>query len=464
VAVKVDGLVGGHGTVGDQLFVTGLRDNIAYSFGQYHYESNGLRPNNDSRRDLYSAFVHFGLTPSVRIQAEVRDDRTKQGDLAQRFDGDSFSPVLRDEFQQQSVRLGGFVALDPASSVVMSVISGRAKEQIYSTSEPLDRFEDRERFAALELQHMVRMPSMHLTSGLSFYRNRTVLETPDDSIQLKGIERNLYVLASLTKLPWGIRPQLGLSHDTFEEGGERVSRVNPKLGLLWTLSADTTLRATSMRTLKRSFVTNQTLQPSQVAGFNAYFDDPNGTISRRRGLAVHHRLSNTAFTGVEWSNRDLKVPGFPGDPPYRWDERTGRAYVYKVLTAGAAATAEFQVERLRRPEENPGNEQFTHLRTMMVPVALRLFGPATWSAMMQATYVNQKARHATPSFDFIEGGDRFVVLDLNLAYHLPNRAGTVSLDARNLADRRFRYQEIDVFSSPRVSPGRLVLLRMSTSF
>jgi hypothetical protein len=33
-----------------------------------------------------------------------------------------------------------------------------------------------------------------------------------------------------------------------------------------------------------------------------------------------------------------------------------------------------------------------------------------------------------------------------------------------LFDRRFRYQEIDVYSSPRVSSRRLALLRLSTSF
>ena len=80
VSVKVDGLLGGFHTIGDQLFVSALYDRVGYSVGQYHYETKGLRPNNDSKRDLYSAFVQVGLTPAIRIQAELRDDRTKQGD------------------------------------------------------------------------------------------------------------------------------------------------------------------------------------------------------------------------------------------------------------------------------------------------------------------------------------------------------------------------------------------------
>jgi tetratricopeptide (TPR) repeat protein len=464
VLVNFDGLVGGYDTVGDQLFVTALADNVAFSLGQYHHESSGLRPNNDSARNLYSAFVHLGLTPSIRVQAELRDDRTKQGDLSLRFDPDNFSPVFRDDFQQQTARLGGIVVLDPSSSLVMSAIAGRAEETLYSTLDPLDRFEDRERFEAVELQHMVKGASFQLSSGLSFYKNRTVLEDSAASVELRAIERNLYVLATFTGLPWGIRPQLGASYDRFEEAGERVSRVNPRLGLLWPMSADTTLRAAYFRTIKRTFVTNQTLQPSQIAGFNLYYDDPNGTLSRRAGVGVHHRLSDKTFLGAEWSARDLQVPGYPGDPYSRWTERFGRAYLYGILSPRSSVTAEWQYEQLRRPEENTGNERFTDLRTMFLPVALRWHWPATWSVLVQATLVDQKARHENPAYEYVEGSDRFVVVDASLSHQLPKRAGTISLEARNLFDQRFRYQEIDVYSSPRVSPRRLLLLRLSASF
>lgn len=463
-ALKLDAVAGNHGTVGDQLFVTGLNDNLAYSLGQYHLQSRGLRLNNDTRRNLSSAFVHLALAPSVRVQAELRDDRTKQGDLSLRFDEDNFSPTLRDEFQQQSVRLGGIAVIDPASSVVVSMISGRGKEQLYSTLAPLDRFEDRERFDSLELQHMVRLPALHLTTGYSFHRNRTELEFAGTTTPLNIIQRSLYAVATFSALPWGLRPQLGLSHDSFTGSEVQVSRVNPRLGLLWELTPDTTLRAASLRTIRRSFVTNQTLQPSQVSGFSAYFDDPSGTISQRNGIAVHHRLSDRTFAGGEWSRRDLQVPGFAGDPPSPWTEHFGRAYLYRILTSRSALSVELQYEHLRRPLDNTGNERFTELRTLIAPVALRLHGPAGWSATLLATAVHQKARHEDSNLDYVDGSDRFIVADLSLAYQLPHRAATVSVDGRNLFDRRFRYQEIDVFSSPRVSPRRLVLLRLSTSF
>ncbi len=464
ISFKADGVAGDHGTRGDQLFVTGLHGNLAYSLGQYHHQSRGLRPNNDSRRDFYNAFVHLALAPSLRVQAELRDDRVEQGDLSLRFDKDNFSLNRRDELRQQSVRLGALFAPDPASSLVVSAITGRSKEQLYSKLAPLDRFEDRERFDVLEFQHLVRLPALHLSTGFSFQRSRTVLEFAGDATPLNTIQRNLYATATLSGLPWGLRPEIGLSHDTFDEADVHLSRTNPRLGLLWQLSPDTTLRAASVRTIKRTLVASQTLQPSQVQGFGVSFDDPAGTVSRRNGIALHHRLSERTFAGVEWSGRDLQVPGFPGDPSTRRTERLARVYLYRVLSPHATLSAELQSERLRRPPENTGNEGFTELRTLIAPLALRMHGLGGWSLTVQATGIDQKARHENTSFDLVDGSDRFVVTDLSLSYQLPRRAGTVSLDIRNLSDLRFSYQEIDVFSSPRVSPRRLALLRLSTSF
>ena len=100
----------------------------------------------------------------------------------------------------------------------------------------------------------------------------------------------------------------------------------------------------------------------------------------------------------------------------------------------------------------------------MKPVALRMVEPSGWAATVKATYVHQRARYQDSSRALVDGSERFVVTDLSLAYQLRSHATTLSLDARNLFDRRFRYQEIDVYSSPRVSSRRLALLRLSTSF
>ncbi len=59
---------------------------------------------------------------------------------------------------------------------------------------------------------------------------------------------------------------------------------------------------------KRSALFNQTLEPTQVAGFNQLFDDPTGTKSERWGVGIDHRFSPVLTGGVEISQRNLRFP------------------------------------------------------------------------------------------------------------------------------------------------------------
>ena len=57
----------------------------------------------------------------------------------------------------------------------------------------------------------------------------------------------------------------------------KVQKVNPKFGVQWNITDDLVLRGAVFRTVKPALVNNQTLEPTQVAGFNQLFDDPNGS-------------------------------------------------------------------------------------------------------------------------------------------------------------------------------------------
>ena len=90
---------------------------------------------------------------------------------------------------------------------------------------------------------------------------------------------------------------------TSYEGGIRdQDQFNPKFGVTWNPFTDTTLRGAVFRALKRTLITNQTLEPTQVAGFNQFFDDPNVTESWRYGVAVDQKFSKSIYGGVEVSH------------------------------------------------------------------------------------------------------------------------------------------------------------------
>ena len=71
---------------------------------------------------------------------------------------------------------------------------------------------------------------------------------------------------------------------------------------------NTSIRAAAFRTLKRTLLTDQTLEPTQVAGFNQFFDDPDGTEAWRYGVGWDQKFSGNIFGGVEYAIRDLTVP------------------------------------------------------------------------------------------------------------------------------------------------------------
>ena len=209
---------------------------------------------------------------------------------------------------------------------------------------------------------------------------------------------------------------LGVSADFFdgEAFGLPVSRdqVNPKLGVAWNPFPWTTIRAAAFRTLKRQLVTNQTIEPTQVAGFNQFFDDVNGTDAWRYGGAIDQRISDTLYAGAEYSRRDLeRVPFQTLDDPPRvgevdWKEELARAYLYWAPHPWLALSAEYQYERFERDPAHVGVEQFTELSTHRVPLGVSFFHPSGLIARLRATFVDQNGKFGDPVNAPVVGRER----------------------------------------------------------
>ena len=179
---------------------------------------------------------------------------------------------------------------------------------------------------------------------------------------------------------------------------------------------DTTLRAAAFKVFKRTLITNQTLEPTQVAGFNQFFDDWNETKSWRYGIALDQKFSRNVYGGLEYSLRDLKFPYtdfswcYNCDREEKWNEGIGRAYLYWTPHKWFALTGEYLYERVKRDEEFAlGVEK---LETHRVPLGASFYHPSGFSAMAKATYVNQHGdfeRQFTPSSERWIHGQRSVL-------------------------------------------------------
>jgi hypothetical protein len=219
--------------------------------------------------------------------------------------------------------------------------------------------------------------------------------------------------------------------------------------------------------LKRTLITDQTLEPTQVAGFNQFFDDFNATKSWRYGVAIDQKFSKDIFGGVEVSKRDLSIPFLSsvvanevrrGDA----DEYLGRAYLFWAPHPWLTLGAEYQYERFGRDDDVAFS--FKEVITHRVPLGLRFFHPAGVSALLKATYVNQHGDFIRRGGTDVESGaDNFWLVDAAISYRLPKRYGFITLGATNIFNQNFKFQEIDLRNTS-IQPERFFFARVTLAF
>lgn len=486
LALQASGVVGGNATLGDEIIQSGVYEELSYSIGQFHYETDGFRENNDQELDIYNLFTQLSLSQKTSIQAEFRYIDRERGDLPLRFDPDNFLSTFRQEELTQSARLGLHHAFTPHSDLIASFIY---REEDFTTgfSEIIDfDFDSEEEVKGFmgEIQHIFHTDQLSIISGAG-HSNADIEEVQTillpSSISLvtqldsNTNHTNLYIYSQLNYLD-NMTWTFGGSADFFDDGDIDRDQFNPKIGLTWDVLPMTTIRAALFRTLKRTLISNQTIEPTQVAGFNQFFDDPTGTDAWRYGVAIDQKFSPTLYGGVEYSKRELNVPFLDEDlssePPTitvdnaDWEERLARAYLYWTPHPWLAASAEFLYERFTREDELVGPELFTKIKTFRLPLGINFFHPSGFTARLKATFVDQEGEFVefagNEEID-VPGDDQFWLFDAVIGYRLPKRWGFVSLEAKNLFDKEFKFQDTDP-AHPLIIPERLILARITLSF
>jgi hypothetical protein len=309
---------------------------------------------------------------------------------------------------------------------------------------------------------------VNLVTGLGYYT-----ETQDQvffgfPVTLKPYAANGYVYLNFSPFAFPLSVHLGISADYLAEEDDLLpsrTEYNPKIGITASPWPGATLRAATFTVLKRQFAASQTLEPTQVAGFNQFYDDLSATDSRRSAIAIDQTLAKNLFLGVELSRRDLTVPFDITGEEFRWEERNGQLSVYWAPTNNVALTAAYEQEEFSRPLEFTGKELITEVRTRTAPLGLAVHLRNMFFARFVSTYVKQTGDFFSASLDPVPspGKDTFWITDVGFGYRLPRRTGTVSVDIRNLFDEEFRFQETDLFAR-RFARERVILLRASLAF
>ena len=238
---------------------------------------------------------------------------------------------------------------------------------------------------------------------------------------------------------------LGLSYDDYQEDNFDEQEFSPKLGARWNIFDNLQFRAAWFQTLTPALANNRTIEPTQIAGFNQFFDDFSGTKSRRYGFALDWQPTQSLAIGAEASWRDLDVPVSIDNEAFTEDrdEQTYSAYAFWTPWSELALSAEFVYDKFKAQQ---GGNNFTisflpeQVTTVSMPLRARYFWKNGLFAGVGATFVYQDVDRFETS-PFTDGDDRFGVVDATAGYRLPKRFGVFSIGVQNVFDRNFNFQD-----------------------
>jgi tetratricopeptide (TPR) repeat protein len=486
---QASGLAGENSTYGGEGVLSGIYKNASFSLGGFRFQTDGWRKNAFQQDNIGDAFVQLELSPNASVQAEYRYRNAERGDVNQRFFSDSLSffPGQRNNEERNTLRLGGRYAFTPDSILLASYIFQYATVKLTDKHFPafpvisFDQNFPKDRGYGGEIQHLFRSRYVNLTSGLGYFDTNSVIkqklgidlsslglgiiEVPS-TIDNQVHHFNVYHYAHISPIR-NLTITLGASVDSIKgdfPGQDIGGQFNPKVGLTWNPFADTTLRAAAFREIKRTLITNQTLEPTQVAGFNQFFDDVNLTKSWRYGGAVDQKFTKNLFGGIEFSTRDLTVPfisvdantGLPENDSVDWREYLARTYLFWTPHPWLALRAEYIYERHKRDEQLPAGA--AEARTHRVPLGINFFHPSGLGGFLTGTYYHQSGKFETVVFNpaFRSGSEDFFTVDAGIRYRLPNRYGFITVGVTNLTDKKFKYFEADI-NNAHIQPKRTIL-------
>ena len=234
------------------------------------------------------------------------------------------------------------------------------------------------------------------------------------------------------------------------------------------------LRAAVFKAVKPALANNRTIEPTQIVGFNQFFDDINGTKSWRYAAAVDWRINRDLASGAELTYREMDEPVFTldgGGTQESRDEQLHKLYVYWTPTERISVNAELTFDRYTA--DSGIATEFDNLpkkvRTTSLPLGVSYFHPSGWFSAISGTFVDQDVKRAATATQ-ASGDDQFTVVDGAVGYRVGKRLGVASLGVNNIFDEDFKYQDDsyrEFMDEPAIGPyfpDRTITGRLTLNF
>ncbi len=486
--VRLGLMAGSRGLLGSSVTAWQAVGNGQISLGHFHYETDGYRDGANVKLDANNVLWQTALTPELNVQAEVRSAQREGGDITQRLLPESAAPQRQRGLESEMARLGLRYATSADSEWLVSVVRGRKDiDGIDVTRTPRLTLTtigqtNRRHIDLAEFSYASVAQRVQWTAGGSIYRedfdNSSLTSfvprlSPPSSIALsaQGDHRVAFAYATVNA---PVRVHIGVSHDDFSRGDLRIQETRPKLGFSWGPSPGLQFRLASIQSMKGSNAKEQTLEPTQFAGFNQLFDDPDATQSKQVAWGVDHAINRSLRWGAEISRRRLdeplitstRLPGCQGPVCQRlWTEAFNELHWNLLLNPrwGVGGGLRFETQALSSGGAVSNVPSYT--RTWQLPLQAGYFSEEGWSANGLARYVKQTVRSSNGSTALI-GHAKFWVVDSSFQWRA-TRTSTLYIDLKNIFDREFRFQDTYISGEPRVplfEPRRTISARAVVRF
>lgn len=482
-------------------------DRFAAAAGYSKLADDGYRLNNDRSIANYRGFFEYAPTYRDSFQVNLLSGRQDTGDIPIRAFTPAFTPE-RFETELRNYGLGYHRILSPGADLAVSAIYNRT-EQTGRGLEPFAiPFEATAVLSGpqLEAQVVLRQGWGTWIFGAGGFSGEITLSSEaipfisaasklvgDDTFvngyayaklrRLGPVEITVGASAERVDTPIGLLP-LRDSQILPADLSLRESRVSPKVGISAYLPSKTTLRAAGYYRLNPAIGRVQTLEPTQIAGFNQIFGDPGGTRSLSYGGGLDQEVGSHVFVGFSVMRRELTVPEpFCSSPVdfagciflpasvverRRNRDRLGTAYLNATIGKRVTVGIDYfdELHRLETTFVDQAGFFEDRVASRRIRPRVRMFLPFGLFAGASATRYHQDAdKHVNalaPGQGRFTDKARFWTVDAQAGYLFPGRYGSIVLEGRNLTDREFLFYERALEET--VIPARQVSLTANFTF
>ena len=467
--------------------VAGERFAMSVVYGARY--QGGYRDNDEVVLLAPAALMQYQLTPSDTISLETLQFEVEEEDTSMGYNPNRNDPDLSHDLDSFTQRLGWHHRFGPGSHLIAQGLYLRRESRVRDVDEPQPfpvNLINQTQYVTSEgvrgdAQHIWDTPWFSLVTGGAIVdaedrkREATLLRNFGATIDSRGstpakAERAYFY--STWHLSRRIDLTAGVSYGRVEFSEVSVplsdeetrieDAIDPKAGLVFRLTPATTLRAAYYETLGSAGDSDlESIEPTQIAGFNQLFDDPAGTRARGAGVGLDQKIAKRTYAGVEalwreseWSfGYDARL--FRGTLDNvvferRAQERSVRAYLYQVIHPTATATIEYVLlDRSEDSSRDPfglfadrsDDQSLTH----RVRLGVNRFLPSGLFAGVGVTWRHQTLEDFEQASDGIPNGKQdFCIVDATLGYQFPQRTGYIAFSFNNLFDEDFRYHPVGI--------------------